>query len=259
MINAGKLAVVLGIEESEVLNCGQTNGTPKCTAAQIDSELDGLYKLGVRSLFPVHKFDNALGGTKFDGGTSGVVVNVGNKYATGQFWAANHCDVADHDNEPTNPAGQNALLAALFGPVVTNQLLSGQLPVYPPGPLCNPKGLTSLGEHLLRSMMSRGMIVETDHMSAKARQQALTILEASKYPGVISSHSLGRSGHAEAAPEARRPGGSDLERGQPVRRRVAGGPRQPRHALHLRHAVRVRHQRPPLAARAASRTRPRTR
>ncbi len=194
VINAGKLAVVLGIEESEVLNCGQTNGTPKCTAAQIDSELDGLYRLGVRSLFPVHKFDNALGGTKFDGGTSGVVVNVGNKYATGQFWAANHCDVADHDNEPTNPAGQNALLAALFGPVVTNQLLSGQLPVYPPGPLCNPKGLTSLGQHLLRSMMSRGMIVETDHMSAKARQQALSILEASKYPGVISSHSWGDLG-----------------------------------------------------------------
>ena len=33
VINAGKLAVVLGVEESEVLNCGQTNGTPKCTAA----------------------------------------------------------------------------------------------------------------------------------------------------------------------------------------------------------------------------------
>jgi hypothetical protein len=141
VINSGKLAVVLGVEESEVLDCGQTNGTPKCTAAQIDSELSALYNRGIRSLFPVHKFDNALGGTKFDGGTSGVVVNAGNKYATGQFWAANHCDAADHDNEPTNPVGQNALLATLFGPVAATQLLSGQLPVYPPGPLCNPKGL----------------------------------------------------------------------------------------------------------------------
>ncbi len=194
VINSGKLAVVLGVEESEVLNCGQTNGTPKCTAAQIDSELNGLYTRGIRSLFPVHKFDNALGGTKFDGGTSGVVVNAGNKYATGQFWAANHCDAADHDNEPTNPAGQNALLATLFGPVAANQLLSGQLPVYPPGPLCNPKGLTTLGDHLIRSMMKKGMIVETDHMSVKTRQQTLSILEAAHYPGVISSHSWGDLG-----------------------------------------------------------------
>ena len=33
VINEGKLAVVLGIEVSEVLNCGQYNGTPKCTDA----------------------------------------------------------------------------------------------------------------------------------------------------------------------------------------------------------------------------------
>jgi hypothetical protein len=43
-------------------------------------------------------------------------------------------------------------------------------------------------------MMRRGMIVETDHMSMKARRQTLTILEGSSYPGVISSHSWGDLG-----------------------------------------------------------------
>jgi hypothetical protein len=43
-------------------------------------------------------------------------------------------------------------------------------------------------------MMKRGMIVETDHMSMKARRQTLTILEGTKYPGVISSHSWGDPG-----------------------------------------------------------------
>ena len=43
VINDGKLAVVLGVEVSEVLDCGQFNGTPKCNAAQIDAELDKLY------------------------------------------------------------------------------------------------------------------------------------------------------------------------------------------------------------------------
>ena len=70
-----------------------------------------------------------------------MLVNTGNKYATGQFWAADHCDDADHDNTPT-PIGDNAgqLIYALFGPVLTQPLFQGQLPVYPPGPLCNPQG-----------------------------------------------------------------------------------------------------------------------
>jgi microsomal dipeptidase-like Zn-dependent dipeptidase len=195
VINQGKLAVVLGVEESGVLNCEQFNGTPKCDAAQIDRELDKLYAAGVRSLFPVHKFDNALGGTKFDSGTTGVLVNTGNKWVTGQFWAANHCDDADHDNTPTPIGNEQAqLIYTLFGPVLTQPLFQGQLPVYPADPLCNPKGLTPLGEHLIRAMMSKGMIVETDHMSAKTRQQTLSILEATKYPGVISSHSWGDLG-----------------------------------------------------------------
>jgi microsomal dipeptidase-like Zn-dependent dipeptidase len=195
VVNAGKLAMVLGIEVSEVLDCGQLNGSPKCDTAQIDRELDRLHGIGVRSLFPVHKFDNALGGTHFDSGTTGVLVNTGNKYATGQFWAAEHCDAADHDNEPTNPTAEHAAtIYTLFGPVLTQPLLQGQLPVYPPAPLCNPKGLTALGEYVIRGMMRRGMIVETDHLSVKARQQALTILEQAQYPGVISSHSWGDLG-----------------------------------------------------------------
>ncbi len=195
VINDGKLAVVLGIEVSEVLDCGQLNGTPKCDTAQIDRELDKLYGAGVRSMFPVHKFDNALGGAKFDSGASGVLVNTGNKYATGRFWTADHCDDPDHDNTPT-PIGDDeaALMAILFGPVATQPLFEGQLPVYPPGPHCNRKGLTGLGEYVIRKMMRKGMIVETDHMSMKARRRVLSILETAHYPGVISSHSWGDPG-----------------------------------------------------------------
>lgn len=195
VVNEGKLAVVLGIEVSEVLDCGQFNGTPNCDPAKIDAELDKLYATGVRSMFPVHKFDNALGGTKFDSGGTGVLVNTGNKYVTGQFWTADHCDDPDHDNTPT-PIGdaEAQTVYTLFGPVLTQPLFQGQLPVYPPGPHCNPKGLSALGDYVIRGMMKRGMIVETDHMSMKARRQTLTILESTKYPGVISSHSWGDPG-----------------------------------------------------------------
>jgi microsomal dipeptidase-like Zn-dependent dipeptidase len=195
VINAGKLAMVLGVEVSEILDCGKLNDIPRCTPEQIDAELDRLQSIGVRSLFPIHKFDNAIGGVKFDSGTTGVLVNTGNKYATGEFWAADHCDDPDHDNEPTNPTGEHAeLIYTLFGPALTQPLLQGQLPVYPPAPLCNPEGLTPLGEYLIRSMMRRGMIVETDHMSMRARRDTLAILEAAGYHGVIASHSWGDPG-----------------------------------------------------------------
>jgi microsomal dipeptidase-like Zn-dependent dipeptidase len=195
VINGGKLAVVLGVEESEVLDCGQFEDIPRCTPEQIDAELDQLQSIGVRSLFPIHKFDNALGGVKFDSGATGVLVNTGNKYATGKFWSADHCDDPDHDNEPTNPTGEHAdLIYTLFGPALTQPLLQGQLPVYPQAPLCNPRGLTPLGEYVIRSMMRRGMIIETDHMSMKARRDTLSILEAANYHGVISSHSWGDLG-----------------------------------------------------------------
>ena len=196
VINAGKLAMVLGIEVSEVLDCGQLNGVARCTTTQIDAQLDKLQSVGVQSLFLVNKFDNALAGVHFDSGTTGVVVNTGNKYATGQFWTAESCPHAhDHDNELTSPTGEHGeLLYTLFGPALTQPLLQGQLPVYPPPPHCNPKGLSPLGEHLVRSMMRRGMIIETDHLSVKARQETLAILEAAGYPGVISSHSWGDAG-----------------------------------------------------------------
>jgi hypothetical protein len=40
-------------------------------------------------------------------------------------------------------------------------------------------------------MADRGMIVETDHFSVKARQEALSILESRGYSGLITSHSWG--------------------------------------------------------------------
>jgi microsomal dipeptidase-like Zn-dependent dipeptidase len=191
VINEGKLAVVLGVEISEVLDCGRRGATPLCDEEQIDIQLDELHGLGVRSLFPVHKFDNALGGTAFDDGATGLLVNTGNKYATGEWWDAQPCAPgAETDHRPTDLAGNQALLYAVFGQAVA-PLLNGDLPAYPPGPLCNPKGLTSLGVYVVNALADRGMIIETDHMSVKARNETLTILESRDYSGLITSHSWG--------------------------------------------------------------------
>jgi hypothetical protein len=166
VIHEGKLAVILGIEVSEVLDCGMTNDVPHCNEEQIDQRLTEVWDMGVRSFFPIHKFDNAFGGTHFDGGATGTLVNVGNKYATGQWWRAEPCAPgAEPDNTPTSLSGNNAVLYQLLGQTIGDQLLGGDLPAYPPEPICNPRGLSPLGEHLINRMIEMGFIIETDHMS----------------------------------------------------------------------------------------------
>jgi hypothetical protein len=61
--------------------------------------------------------------------------------------------------------------------------------VYGPGPHCNIRGLTPLGEHLILGMVKRGMIFDPDHLSARARRAAMDVIEKAKAPGVVSSHS----------------------------------------------------------------------
>ncbi len=188
--NEGKLAVILGIEISEPFGCRSTLGVPQCTEADIDAQLDELHELGVRQLVVIHKFDNALGGVAFDGGTKGPIINVGNFYGTGRFWAMETCDAEStgvHDNDQSLPEGLDQH-TALFGAILST-FAPGVLPVYPPPHHCNVLGLSDLGAHAVQAMVDRQMIVDVDHMSVRARQQALDLLEDQAYSGVISSHS----------------------------------------------------------------------
>jgi microsomal dipeptidase-like Zn-dependent dipeptidase len=188
VINEGKMAVVLGIETSEIFGCGGSEAAPRCDRAQILRGLDEIEAMGVASFFPIHKFDNALGGVRFDGGSFGALINAANFKQTGHFWEIEPCKGIEKDNEQATAlegkdvidAGLEAFLPAGTVPAV---------PVYGPPPHCNKLGLTPLGEFVVRQMIKRGLMIEVDHMSAKASSRALELAEASDYSGVISSHS----------------------------------------------------------------------
>ena len=197
LINAGRLALVLGIEVSVPLDCGETNGSARCTPAELDQRLDEVYDMGVRQMELTNKFDNGFTGVTGDSGALGVLINVGNRYETGHFWKYQTCptgmDPERSDNTQYNLADQTGDKKdfgrdSLFGGVVKVFAGMGVAPTYTEGPQCNTIGLTELGKHAIAGLMDRGMIFDPDHMSALGRQQAMDYVASAGYSGVLSSH-----------------------------------------------------------------------
>lgn len=205
VINDGKLAVVMGIEISQLFDCTQVLLVAGCDAASIDRQLDEVQQLGVRQLELTNKFDNALSGVTGDSGQTGMVVNQANKSETGSYWRMATC-VPPPDDHPAGghpghdhgedrlqtsaatgtPAGQRD---SIFAGVLTVIGTTGAAPVYPAGPHCNTLGLSDLGKRVLDGIVQRGMLFDPDHMSARARHQALDYLKSKGYAGIVSSHS----------------------------------------------------------------------
>src|SRR5205814_7031910 len=118
-----------------------------------------LHKLGVRALFLAHWVDNALAGAALEGGSTGDFIAAMQIEQTGTPFATGPCP------EP----GQGAETPPL------------------PGAQCNTRGLTALGDYAVNRLMENHMLIEADHLSERARLQALAIAEARHYP-LISSH-----------------------------------------------------------------------
>ncbi|MBA2504750.1 MAG: hypothetical protein H0V29_02260 [Thermoleophilaceae bacterium] len=189
VINQGKLAVVLGIETSAPFNCKLLDEVPQCTKADIDQQLDTLHRQGIRGMEVINKFDNAFGGVAGDAGSAGVLVNTGNKVVTNRYWDLQTCTEGsgeDTDKPQQTPPGSGR---DGYGAALGLFLPGGSAPVYPPGPHCNVKGLSALGDHLVRRLMEKQMMIDPDHLSVLARRQLLNLTESKDYKGVLSSHS----------------------------------------------------------------------
>ena len=203
VIGEGKMAVILGVEASKVLNCGEFLGAPECTREQIVERLDRLYAMDVRSLFPVHKFDNAFGGHLPDlssGIGIGPVLYAGNILETGhtiefETCAHDHGDDAPPASSLPDPLAPLGLIDQLLFQLdyvgdrfpATPEQLAEYDPRRGTDHLCNSRGLSDLGFFLIEELMKRRMMIETDHISRKAAEQILELTGRRGYP-VINSH-----------------------------------------------------------------------
>lgn len=242
VIGAGKLAVVLGVETSNLFDCyaAVTPERPRCTPEEVTARLDELHALGVRVLFPVHKYDN---GFSAGDGARGVL-EIANLINTGH-WSSyvDDCDLDApdlFDHGPVAFGGLNRPREDLGAPPVFDMSgfarnpVGALLPVLSAlsaGPLegehCRNHGLTDLGRHLIDQMMSRGMLIEMDHFSRRSYEEVLHTLEERDYPalGTHGHHFNGRiyalGGSSKLNPDRCQRGGDPSSMIRSLRERVA--------------------------------------
>ncbi len=177
VIADGKLAVILGLEFSNIFHCRvqftPAGETSDCTKADIDNQIDRAWNQGVRQIFPYHDVDSALGGT---GIFSSVLNEVGFSDTHG-FWKTYPCDDGGEGPKFFYNAGavlESATVTQSKDPV-TQALIAnaGGLPIYGPGRQCNARTVTDLGKYAIDKILKRGFVFDIDHAEIKSKQYML--------------------------------------------------------------------------------------
>ena len=201
VIAQGKMAVVLGIETSDLFRCTltQKEGNPICDEQYVKDTLDDYYERGIRVLFPVHKYDNAF--TPGDGDRA--FIELGNFFNSGH-WTNFTLECPTDDTMPHGFDNGDIEFGGLMMPRdeyiseaphdfsnFPNEPIGTAFPfisqINEPkleGDYCQNATLTPLGETLIEEMMMRGMIIEVDHLQQWSYQRTYEILQENDYPAV---------------------------------------------------------------------------
>jgi microsomal dipeptidase-like Zn-dependent dipeptidase len=200
VIAGGKMAVVLGIETADLFSCRLTSwdGTPVCDEAYVVQQLDHYRELGVRAIFPVHKYDNAFSA----GDGDRAFIELGNFFHSGHWsnfvldcpgtpavfdqgdvmFGGINMPREQYDGPPPNDFGNFANLP--LGTAIQHINAIDQPALV--GAYCQNAGLTALGEFLFEQMMLRGLIIEIDHLPQRSYARAFELLEAADYPAAAT-------------------------------------------------------------------------
>lgn len=158
IIAEGDMAVILAVEASNIW--GHTNSW-----GDVKHRIDSLYNMGVRSMQPVHMFDNNLSGTARFMGVMDWATGIQNALHSGihpAFYVAN---------------------PGLFVVKVLQEKTKKDSADN------NLQGLTSLGRTAINYMMDKKIIVDLAHVSHRAFNQSYDLMKARKYYPMLVSHS----------------------------------------------------------------------
>lgn len=191
-IEAGKLAVVLGVE---VDSLGDWRAESDTTATQVRQLVQQLHADGVRTVTPIHLANNAFGGCAVYTDPFNLL-----NHFLGQNRAHHFYEVRTDPNDVDGvqylldkATDQSAFINAYLELIRQRPSRREMDLDYPDYERLNSvghrnaRGLTSMGRELVGALMRQGMLVDVDHMSDLSRDSVLDLAEAATYP-VYSSH-----------------------------------------------------------------------
>jgi microsomal dipeptidase-like Zn-dependent dipeptidase len=174
IIQQNKLAIVLGIE---VDSLGNWKDPQAVTQDEFRAYLQHLYHdLGVRHLFPVHMANNVFSGSAIYQDVFSLV----NHFLHDEYFQVEDgtsYDIQFRLEVDPGPAIEIGRVTQGYNPPYS-QVSGGHM---------NKAGLTDQGHFFLQEMMSLGMLIEVDHMSHKAVEDTLDLVEQHDYP-VVAGH-----------------------------------------------------------------------
>jgi microsomal dipeptidase-like Zn-dependent dipeptidase len=198
IVASGKLAVILGIEIDNIGNFykpadhyqGNFNLNP--TDWEIQAELDKLWDMGIRYIFPIHLTNNIFGG-------AAIYISqltVSNKFNTGMEFVPEHIStkesgIAFHLEHPVT--GLNRIARMVMPLILPREINPARKKNYtfwkvaPGFGHRNSLGLTDKGRFAVRYMMDKGFLIDIDHMGEKTANAVLDIAGQADYP-VNSGH-----------------------------------------------------------------------
>lgn len=154
VMSDGKLAVVLGIEVDNPIDCDRNNAG--CTPDAIRQRLDDAYACGIRHMFPIHFRTNAFGGGALSNPIAGPMADAV-PCTEPRYTYGGQRNLGDYGRLPWIP---DAIMESAAS--------------------CNRYGLFERGRTMIHELMYRAMIVDVDHMSDRSFWDTLQVLDDSR-------------------------------------------------------------------------------
>ncbi|MBL4746278.1 MAG: T9SS type A sorting domain-containing protein [Flavobacteriaceae bacterium] len=196
VIKQGKLAIVLGLELADLMDCidGAKN-RPKCTKEYIEQKIQFHYEQGVRAIFPALHYNNDFVGTN----KGGFVYEFGQAIFNGELDQYELCK-KEGKFGAKRPAFDLEAYKELsgFGKGIIGEIVRAITPIdlatIPDLPevteelqyYCNSVGLKPKGKLLMHALMSKGIMIDIDHVSKKAVKEIKEVLDPYGYPYIVT-------------------------------------------------------------------------
>jgi microsomal dipeptidase-like Zn-dependent dipeptidase len=160
IIKDGDMAVIIGIEVDTLFGC-LPDSEQECTIEYIEQQVADYYNKDVRYLFSIHGFDNFFAGPALYNDIF-VYANLVVNHDRVDFWDCS-AEPFNYTYKLVNEEGHGADPLGWFYENLNAYYSLPTIPNYDAH--CNRRGLTEMGEVLIKALMKNHMILDIDHLS----------------------------------------------------------------------------------------------